>query len=85
MEKQDAIRTVVENIPGICQLKPELEECLDHILNGRDVVDPTPDKFWEKFNLSTVTDRLWETGEAKVRQGDNCDCVPLGCPHGRSG
>ncbi len=46
---------------------------------------PTPDRFWEKFNLSTVTDRQWETGEAKVRQGDNSDCVPLGCPHGWSG
>ncbi len=33
---------------------------------------------WKKFNLSTVTDRQRETGEAKVRQGDNCDCVPLG-------
>ncbi len=44
---------------------------------------PAPDKFGEKFNLSTVTDRQRETGEAKVRQGDDCDCVPLGCPHGQ--
>ncbi len=29
----------------------------------------------EKFNLSTVTNRQQETGEAKVRQGDNCDCA----------
>ncbi len=33
METRDAIRSVVENIPGICQLKPEQEECLVHILN----------------------------------------------------
>ncbi len=32
-----------------------------------------------------VTDRQRETGEAKFRQGDNCDCVPLGCPRGWSG
>ncbi len=38
METRDAIRSVVENIPGICQLKPEQEECLVHILNGGDVV-----------------------------------------------
>ncbi len=37
METQDAIRSVVENIPGICQLKPEQEECLVHILNVGDV------------------------------------------------
>ncbi len=36
METQDAIRSVVENIPGICQLMPEQEECLVHILNGGD-------------------------------------------------
>ncbi len=36
METRDAIRSVVENIPGICQLKPEQEEF--HILNGGDVV-----------------------------------------------
>ncbi len=28
METRDAIRSVVENIPGICQLKPKQEECL---------------------------------------------------------
>ncbi len=38
METRDAFRSVVENIPGICQLKPEQEECLVHILNGGDVV-----------------------------------------------
>ncbi len=81
MEAQNAIRSVVENITTICQLKPEQEECLVHILKG----GPTPDRFLEKFNLSTVTDRQQETGEAKVRQGDNCDCVTLGFPHGQSG
>ncbi len=38
METRDAIRSVVENIPDICQLKPEQEECLVHILNRGDVV-----------------------------------------------
>ncbi len=32
METRDAIRSVVENIPGICQLKPEQEECLVHVM-----------------------------------------------------
>ncbi len=36
--RRDAIRSVVENIPAICQLKPEQEECLVHILNEGDVV-----------------------------------------------
>ncbi len=38
MQTWNAIRSVVENIPSICQLKPEQEECLVHILNGGDVV-----------------------------------------------
>ncbi len=38
METRDGIHSVVENIPGLCQLKPEQEECLVHILNGVDVV-----------------------------------------------
>ncbi len=38
METRYAICSVVENIPGLCQLKPEQEECLVHILNGGDVV-----------------------------------------------
>ncbi len=42
METRDAIRSVVENIPGICQLKPEQEECLVHILNGGYVVALLP-------------------------------------------
>ncbi len=42
METRDAIHSVVENIPGICQLKPEQEECLVHILNGGDVVALLP-------------------------------------------
>ncbi len=41
--------------------------------------------FGKKFNLLTVSDHQRETGKAKVQQGDNCDCVPFGCPHGRSG
>ncbi len=45
METQDAIRSVVENIPGICQLMPEQEECLVHILNGGDVVALLPTGF----------------------------------------
>ncbi len=84
IETRDAIRSVVENIPGICQLKPEQEDCLVHIVMLW-ACGPTLDRFWEKFNVSTVTDRQQETGEAKVRQGDNCDCVPLVCPRGLSG
>ncbi len=61
METRDAFRSVVENITGICQLKPEQEECLVHILNGGDVVALL---LFKKFNLSTVTDRQRETGEA---------------------
>ncbi len=38
METRDTIRSVVENIPGICQLKPEQEECVVHILNEGNVV-----------------------------------------------
>ncbi len=45
METRDAFRSVVENIPGICQLKPEQEECLVHILNGGDVVALLPTGF----------------------------------------
>ncbi len=41
METRDAIRSVVENIPGICQLKPEQEVCL----NGGDVVALLPTGF----------------------------------------
>jgi len=40
MEIRDAIRSVVENIPGICKLKQE--ECLLNILNGGDVVALLP-------------------------------------------
>ena len=45
METRDAIRSVVENIPGICKLKPEQEECLLNILNGGDVVALLPTGF----------------------------------------
>ncbi len=45
METQDAICSVVENIPSICKLNPEQEECLVHILNGGDVVALLPTGF----------------------------------------
>ncbi len=45
METRDAFRSVVENIHSICQLKPEQEECLVHILNGGDVVALLPTGF----------------------------------------
>ncbi len=35
----------MENIPGICQLKPEQEVCLVHILNGGDVLALLPTGF----------------------------------------
>ena len=38
----DAIRSVVENIPGISKLKPEQEECVLNIFNGGDVVALLP-------------------------------------------
>ncbi len=45
METRDAICSVVENIPSICELNPEQEECLVHILNGGDVVALLPTGF----------------------------------------
>ncbi len=45
METRDAIRSVVGNIPSICQLKPKQEDCLVHILNGGDVVALIPTGF----------------------------------------
>ncbi len=45
MDTRDAIRSVAENIPGICQLKPEQEVCLVHILNGGDAVALLPTGF----------------------------------------
>ncbi len=45
MERRDAIRSVVENIPSICQLKPKQKESLVHILNGGDVVALLPTSF----------------------------------------
>ncbi len=45
METRDAFRSVVENIPGIVNWKPEQEECLVHILNGGDVVALLPTGF----------------------------------------
>ncbi len=49
METRDAIPSVVENISGICQLKPEQEESLVHILNGGDVVALLTTGFWNKI------------------------------------
>ncbi len=45
MDTLDAIRSVVENIPGIFQLKPEQEDCLVHILSWGDVVALLPTGF----------------------------------------
>ncbi len=83
METRDAIRSVVENIPGICQLKPEQEECLVHILNRGDVVALLPTGFGKSLIyqlLLIVSEKL-----GRPKSSNNCDCVPLGCPHGRSG
>ncbi len=58
MEIRNAIRSVVENIPGICQRNPEQEECLVHILNGGDVVAQLPTGFGKsliyQFNILLV-------------------------------
>ncbi len=49
METRHAIHSVVENIPGICQLKPEQEECLVHILNGGDILALLSTGFWKSL------------------------------------
>ncbi len=55
MEALDAIRSVVENIPGICQLKPTQEECLIHILNGGDVAALLPTDFGKSLIYQLLT------------------------------
>ncbi len=65
METRDAIRSVVENFPGICQLKPEKEECLVHILNGGDVVALPPTGFGKSLIyqlLLIVSEKLRSLG-----------------------
>ncbi len=62
MEKRDAIHSVVENIPGICQLKPEQEEWLVHILNGGDVLALLP----TGFEKSLIYQSLPIVSEKKV-------------------
>ncbi len=54
-----AFHSVVENIPGICQLKPEQEECLVHILNGGDVVALLPTGFGKFINCYRSSARNW--------------------------
>ncbi len=49
MKTQNAIRSVVENITTICQLKPKQEECLVHILKEGDVVALLPTGFWKSL------------------------------------
>ncbi len=70
METWDAIRSVVENIPGICQLKPEQEECLVHILNGGDVVALLPTGFGKSliYQLLPIISRIkcQDTGKAII-------------------
>ncbi len=58
METRDAICSVVEKIPSICQPKPEKEECLVHILNGGDVVALLPTGFGKSLSY-----------QGKARQG----------------
>ncbi len=67
METRDAIRSVVEDIPGICQMKPEQEECLLHILNGDDIVT----LLLTGFGKSLVYQLLPIVSEKLGRPGDN--------------
>ncbi len=63
------LRSVVENIPGICQLKPEQEECLVHILNGGDFVSLLPTDFGKSLIyqlLPIVSEKLWRPKSGKV-------------------
>ncbi len=68
METLDAIRSVV-NIPCICQLKPEQEECLVHILNGGDVVALLPTDFGKSLIyqlLPIVSEKLGRPKSGKA-------------------
>ncbi len=63
------LRSVVENIPSICQLKPEQEECLVHILNGGDVVALLPTGFGKSLIyqlLPIVSEKLGRPKSGKV-------------------
>ncbi len=71
METRDAIRSVVEDIPGICQMKPEQEECLLHILNGDDIVT----LLLTGFGKSLIYQLLPIVSEKLGRPGDNWDHV----------
>ncbi len=78
METRDAIRSVVENIPGICQLKPEQEECLVHIMNGGDDVALGFGKSLIYQLLPIVSKKLGRPKSGKV-------IIVIVSPHGRSG
>ncbi len=69
METQNAIRSVVENIITICQLKPKQEECLVHILKEGDVVALLQTDFWKSLiyqPLPIVSKKLGRSKSGKV-------------------
>ncbi len=69
METRDAIRSVLENIPGICQLKLEQEECLVHILKRGDVVALLPTGFGKSLIyqlLPIVSEKLGRPKSGKA-------------------
>ncbi len=69
MKVRDAIPSVVENIPGIYQLKPEQENSLVHILNGGDVVALLRTGFgksWIYQLLPIVSEKLGRPKSGKV-------------------
>ncbi len=69
METRGAMCSVVENIPGICQLKPKQEECLVHILNGGDVVALLPSVFGKSLIhqlLPIVSEKLGRPKSSKT-------------------
>ncbi len=66
---RDAIRSVVGNIPGIYQLKPEQENSLVHILNGGEVVALLPTGFGKSFIyqlLPIVSEKLGRPKSGKA-------------------